>query len=139
MTYRLMVDGMHARLAERGWEGVRQSFGFVLLALAGGPATVNALAAALGTSKQAVSQLVDDMVSAGYATRTVHPDDARARNVALSTKGRQLLAAVEEIYRELEGEWAGVVGADRLELVRGDLTAVLHHTYGETLPAIRPV
>ncbi|MCU1617435.1 MAG: transcriptional regulator, MarR family, partial [Frankiales bacterium] len=38
MAYRLLVDGLHERLAERGWSDVRPAFGFVLLALQGGPA-----------------------------------------------------------------------------------------------------
>ncbi|MFC4950588.1 MarR family winged helix-turn-helix transcriptional regulator [Pseudonocardia sp. GCM10023141] len=139
MAYRLLVDGLHERLARRGWDGVRPAFGFVLLALAGGPATVKDLTAALGTSKQAVSQLVDDMVGSGYATRAVHPEDARARNVALTDQGHRLLGAVEEVYRELEDEWAQLIGAGRLDQVRADLQAVLRAAYGGELPSVRPV
>lgn len=138
MAYRLLVDGLHERLTERGWAGVRPAFGFVLLQLAPGPATLKDLTAALGTSKQAVSQLVDDMVSAGYATRATHPDDARARTVELTPRGRELLAAVEEIYRELEESWAEVLGEADLDRLRTNLDTVLRSAHGGALPAIRP-
>lgn len=139
MAFRLLIDRLHERLAERGWDGLRPAYGFVLLSLAAGPATVNQLATTLGTSKQAVSQLVDGMVATGYATRSVHPGDARAREVGLTERGRRVLAAVQEIYGELEDEWATLVGADHLEQVRGDLEAVLRAAHGGDLPAVRPV
>jgi DNA-binding MarR family transcriptional regulator len=138
MAYRLLVDGLHERLAERGWAGVRPAFGFVLLQLASGPATLKDLTAALGTSKQAVSQLVDDMVAAGYATRAVHPADARARTVELTGRGRNLLAAVEEIYGELEAGWADVLGDGHVDQLRADLDLVLRTAHDGTLPVIRP-
>ncbi len=138
MAYRLLVDGLHERLAERGWTGVRPAFGFVLLQLAPGSATLRDLTAALGTSKQAVSQLVDDMVSAGYATRAAHPADARARTVALTPRGRDLLAAVEDIYRELEAGWADVVGAGAVAQLRTTLDTALRAAHDGTLPTIRP-
>lgn len=139
MAFRLLVDGLHERLAQRGWTGVRPAFGFVLLALSEGPATLKDLTTVLGTSKQAVSQLVDDMVAAGYASRTVHPDDARARNVALTERGHRLLAAVEDIYAELEDGWAAALGPERVEHVRADLHTVLRDAYGGALPPVRPV
>lgn len=139
MGYRLLIDGLHERLARRGWDGVRPAFGFLLLALAAGPVTVKELAVTLGTSKQAVSQLVDDMVAAGYASRAVHPDDARARNVALTDQGHRLVGAVEEVYRELEEEWARLLGAQRVEQMRADLLVVLRAAYGDALPPIRPM
>ena len=137
MAYRLLVDQLHERLAERGWTDVRPAFGFVLLALRAGPASLRELPAALGTSKQAVSKLVDAMVSAGYVERVPHPDDARAKRVRLSRRGHDLLVTVEDIYRELEGDWARTLGHRELAGLRADLEAVLRAAHGGALPAVR--
>ena len=94
------------------------------------PALLRDLPACLGTSKQAVSKLVDAMVAAGYVERDADPDDARAKLVQLSARGRRLLAAVEEVYGDLERDWAAVLGAERLAGLRGDLTAVLSANAG---------
>lgn len=139
MAYRLLVDGLHEQLAERGWSDVRQAYGFVLLALRDGPALLRDLPAALGTSKQAVSKLVDAMVAAGYVDRATDPGDARAKRVQLSRRGRELLAAVEEIYRELESGWAEVLGEARLAELRDGLVTVLRAGHGGALPAVRTV
>jgi DNA-binding MarR family transcriptional regulator len=139
VAYRLLVDGLHERLAERGWADVRPAFGFVLLALRDGPLSLRDLPGVLGTSKQAVSKLVDAMVATGYVERAVDPDDARAKRVELSERGRALLAEVEVIWAELESEWARVLGDARLTDLRSDLHTVLVQVSGGAMPAVRIV
>jgi DNA-binding MarR family transcriptional regulator len=137
--YRALVDGLHEELPRRGWRDVRPAFGFVLLALRDSPVSLRDLPGTLGTSKQAVSKLVDAMVSAGYVERDADPADARAKRVQLSARGRQLLLAVEEVYAELEADWAAELGEERLARLRQDLTAVLSATSGGRLPEVRTV
>jgi DNA-binding MarR family transcriptional regulator len=139
MAYRLLVDELHERLAERGWEDVRPAFGFVLLALRAGPVPLRDLPGVLGTSKQAVSKLVDAMVAAGFVERVADPGDARAKRVQLSGRGRDLLGEVEAIWAELERGWARTLGADRLAGLREDLVRVLRRAHGGALPSVRTV
>jgi DNA-binding MarR family transcriptional regulator len=139
MAYRLLVDGLHEQLAGRGWTDVRPAFGFVALALRPGPVPLRDLPGVLGTTKQAVSKLVDAMVAAGYVERGTDPADARAKRVGLSARGRSLLAEVEEIWRDLEEGWAAILGESRLADLRGDLVSVLRETHGGTLPTVRTV
>jgi DNA-binding MarR family transcriptional regulator len=139
MAYRMLVDDLHERLAARGWVGVRPAFGFVLLALRAGPVSLRDLPGVLGTSKQAVSKLVDAMVSAGFVERAVDPGDSRAKRVQLSVHGRALLADVEAIWAELERGWDDVLGRRRLDDLRADLTQVLRAAHGGTLPEVRTV
>ncbi|WP_448625959.1 MarR family winged helix-turn-helix transcriptional regulator [Geodermatophilus sp. URMC 64] len=139
MAYRLLVDGLHERLPERGWTDVRPAFGFVLLALRAGPVSLRQLPGVLGTSKQAVSKLVEAMVASGYVERAADPGDARAKRVQLSARGRALLEAVDGIWTELEDGWAAELGEDRLAALRSDLTTVLRAAHGGSLPTVRTV
>jgi DNA-binding MarR family transcriptional regulator len=93
----------------------------------------------LGTSKQAVSKLVEAMVAAGFVERPADPTDSRAKRVQLSPRGRALLADVEQIWAELERGWAEHLGERRLDDLRADLTAVLRAAHGGTLPGVRTV
>lgn len=136
--YRVLVDGLHRRLAEQGWTDVRVTYGFVLLAARSGELRGADVAALLGVSKQAASKLVDGMQDAGYVTRQPHANDERAKLIRLTDRGHALLAAVEEIYDELETGWAAVIGTDSVESLRADLTAVLERTHGGRLPVITP-
>ncbi|GAA1658838.1 hypothetical protein GCM10009765_05200 [Fodinicola feengrottensis] len=138
MAYGHLIDGLHARLAEQGWHDVRPAFGFILLAVRSGPITATEIAALMGTTKQAASKLVTAMDEAGYVQHTVHPGDSRAKLVGLTRRGQRLLAAVDQIYRDLEAEWAKTLGATRIEHLRADLTTVLRATHQGQLPPVRP-
>lgn len=138
MAYRTLIDDLHVGLRVRGWTDVRPAFGFVLLAARERSTTATELAALMGTTKQAASKLVDTMVAAGYVERTGGAADARQRAVALTVRGRALLATVEDLYVELERSWAAVIGAARVERLRRDLMRVLAERHGGELPPVRP-
>lgn len=138
MAFRTLIDDLHARLSERGWIDVRPAYGYVLLAARDGAITVTGVATLLGMTKQAASKLVESMVTEGYLRRGDHPEDARSKQLRLAAKGARLLSAVEQIYAELEAEWAAAIGASALERLRSDLTRALRTRHAGRLPAIRP-
>ena len=78
------------------------------------------------------------MVAAGYIAPTDSVDDGRARPVRITAKGMSLLDVVEEIYSQLESEWADIVGLAAVERLRADLTSVLVHRHSGQLPTVRP-
>jgi DNA-binding MarR family transcriptional regulator len=136
--YRQLIDGLHDRLRDLGWTDVRPAFGFVLLAARDQPTSITELAVLMGITKQAASKLVDVMAACGYVSRGADPADGRQRPVDLTGRGRELLAAVEQIYAELEGDWAEVIGAARVDSMRRDLLRVLSGDGDGQLPPVRP-
>lgn len=73
------------------------------------------LAERLGVTKQAVGQLVDEMVAMGMLERVADPADARARLVRFSAKGRKGLVAGLALLGELEAELAAQLGKGDLK------------------------
>ena len=138
MAYRMLMDELHQRLRYEGWTDVRPAFGFVLLAARSEPTTAKDLATLMGTTKQAAAKLLDAMEASGYVNRSVSTVDGRRREVHLSGRGRDLLAAVEGIYADLEAGWASVIGPAGLERLRSDLTSGVTDRHQGTLPAVRP-
>ena len=138
LAYTWMIDRLHERLREDGWIGIRPAFGFPLLAVRDAPLTTTELAARLGVSKQAVSRLADDMVELGLLERTPDESDGRRVLLALSPLGHRLLADVEGIYRDLEHEWASLIGDTALHQTKARLATVLETVHHGTLPTIRP-
>ena len=138
MAYRMLIDGLHERLQAEGWTDVRPAFGFVLLAARDQPTTATELAALLGTTKQGASKLVDAMVAGDYVRRGVGEADGRQRPVHITARGKELLAKVEHLYAELEGEWAKVIGGSEVERLRGDLVQVVAAAHDGELPPVRP-
>ena len=110
-------DGVRAR----GFDDLRPAHGFAFARMAAGGATVTELAAHLGVTRQAAGQLVDELVAKGYAERHPHPDDARARLVLLTDRGRACTRAAEQAAADAVRPWAEVLGEDRLRALVADL------------------
>ena len=138
MAFNYFMGELHARLRERGYGDVRPAFGFVLLAAREHGTTAKEIAELMGMTKQAAAKLVEAMVSARYLARRASPTDARVVLLELTAKGEALLATVEDIYADLEGNWAETLGVRGLTSMRRDLTRALQATHGGELPAIRP-
>lgn len=138
MAARSLTDELHVRLKDRGWPAVPPAAGYVLLACRDSPTTATEIAALMRTSKQAASKLLEGLELAGLVERRPDDADARRKEVALTARGRVLLTTVEDIYSELEGEWADVLGEQAVEITRSRITIALLHAYGGSLPAIGP-
>jgi DNA-binding MarR family transcriptional regulator len=138
MAARSLTDDLHARLKTRGWQSIPPAAGYVLLACRDSPTTGREIAALMRTSKQAASKLLDGLEAAGLVERCPDHADTRRKVVALTSRGRELLATVEEIYSELEAEWVDVLGERAVEVTRTRVTVALLHTFGGSLPAIGP-
>nr|BFE69386.1 MarR family winged helix-turn-helix transcriptional regulator [Actinoplanes digitatis] len=105
----------------RGFDDLRPAHGFAFVRLSGDGATVGQLAEHLNVTKQAASQMIEELVTKGYVTRRPHPDDARARLVVLTPKGWACTRAADEAATELLRPWAAALGPERLAALRADL------------------
>ena len=102
LGYQGFVRRLHEDLATRGYDDLARSDGYVFRALADTPLTTSALAGRLGVTKQGAGQIVDDMTRRGYLSSRRHPDDARARLLELSERGRGALASARSFHRRYE-------------------------------------
>ncbi|MFE7167548.1 MarR family winged helix-turn-helix transcriptional regulator [Streptomyces sp. NPDC057616] len=128
-----LTQRIHEGVVARGFEGIRPAHGFAFTRLAPDGATVTELAAHLGVTKQAASQLVDEIVRKGYAERRSHPDDARARLVMLTERGWACTRAAEEAAAEVVQAWARLLGEGQVRALRDQLTRIA--PYGPIRPA----
>jgi DNA-binding MarR family transcriptional regulator len=90
-----------------------------------GGTRVSVLAERLGISKQAVSELIDELESAGVLRRTPDPIDARARLVSFTPRGLDGLLEGVAVLRQLEAEIARSIGASTMQGLRVALLRIL--------------
>jgi len=88
------------------------------------------LASKVGVTKQAVGQLVDDLVELGMVERLSDPADGRAKRIRFSRRGYAALMHGLGILRELEASLTTTVGARRMRELRDTLKLLV-----ETLEA----
>ena len=82
------------------------------------------LAERAGISKQAMNQLLRSLEALGYIARADAPDEARARIVRLTRRGRAAYAKIHDILREIEREWITELGAKPFADLKALLTRV---------------
>ncbi|GIF03659.1 MarR family transcriptional regulator [Actinoplanes siamensis] len=119
-----LVDGINAGIRARGFTDLRPAHGFAFVRLAPSGATVVELAEHLGVTKQAASQMADELVRKGYVARRPHPSDARARLLTLTERGWACTRAADEAASEVLRPWADALGADQVAAVRAALSAL---------------
>ncbi|MGX1371119.1 DNA-binding MarR family transcriptional regulator [Streptomyces canus] len=127
-----LTQRINEGVVARGFEA-RPAWGFAFSRLAPDGATVTELAAHLGVTKQAASQLVDEIVRKGYAERRPHPGDARARLVVLTERGWACTRAAEEAAAEAVGAWIDVLGEGEVRALHERLGRIA--PYGPLRPA----
>lgn len=100
-----LVEGIQRGVAESGFHDVRPVHGFAFAFLSAAPATTAQLAEHLGITKQATSELVQDLVERGYLTRVADPTDRRARLLLLTDRGHGCTRAAEDAARRTVETW----------------------------------
>ena len=127
-----LTQRIHEGVVARGFEGVRPAHGFAFVRLAPDGATVTDLAAHLGVTKQAASQLVEELVRRGYVERRPHPGDARARLVVLTELGWTCTRAAEEAAVDAVRPWAELLGESEVRVLCDRLVRIA--PYGPIRP-----
>ena len=72
------------------------------------------LVARMGISKQAISQLVETLVTLGYVARRPSADDRRRTLLHLTSRGRGAARIIDTTVAEIEETMANAIGRERL-------------------------
>jgi DNA-binding MarR family transcriptional regulator len=129
-TYLSLNDLVIARLAAKGHEAVRPAHSAVFEHLDDTGTTVSTLAARAQMTKQAMAELVGHLERHGYVVRTPDPTDRRAKLVAPTAAGREVVAIAQELVPEVERHVDAALGADRVRALRHDLQVLLEARLG---------
>lgn len=116
-----LVEDIQNGVVALGYGDIRPTHGFVFTRISLAGATVTEIAEHLGFTRQAASQIVDELERKGYVERRPHPDDARARLVLLTPLGRQCTRAAEAAAVEAVQPWVEMLGEKRLLALRDEL------------------
>jgi DNA-binding MarR family transcriptional regulator len=88
------------------------------------------LGSMMGIDRSTMVSLIDELEAAGLAKRRAHPGDRRAREVAITPKGRRLLEQGRRMARQVEDEVLGGLGADE----RREMLALLRRALSSAPP-----
>jgi DNA-binding MarR family transcriptional regulator len=118
------AQAIRTELLESGMDDMPRNGIFVLAGVAstGGPRPD--LASSLGVTKQAVSLLIDTLVTRGYLERGADPDDRRRLALELTDRGRQVLDAAGRGIATVDAKLLERVPAEQVVAMRSVLAAL---------------
>lgn len=121
---RLMIKS-----AEQGHKGLKMSFATVLSRVGFAGSRVIDIAEQHGMTKQAVSQIANELEQLGYIQRVPDPADGRAKNIVFTEKGRRLIRDSTAAVHDVEHEFAALIGEEKLQTL-SDIMAELVEKLG---------
>ncbi len=105
--------------AGHGW--MTEARGAVIGHLRGGGISQADLVTALGISKQAVQQMIDELAAEGVVERAANPADARGKIVRFTPRGAEALEVSNAVKRRIEESYRNRLGAERFAALRAAL------------------
>jgi DNA-binding MarR family transcriptional regulator len=100
---------------------LRPTHNHVLRHLDPGGTRASVLAARAGLTRQAITQIVDELEAAGVVTRVPDPDDGRAKRVVYTSAGLRAFGESRERIARIEARWRKQLGAERFGLLQDAL------------------
>lgn len=120
----VLVDGIQSGMSTRGFDDLRPAHGFLFARVSGAGCTTSDIAAHLGVTKQAVSQMTDQLVESRYLERVENPRDKRSALIMLTSKGMRATRAAEDCALAVCRQWESTVGAEQLTQMGETLAAL---------------
>jgi len=92
--------------------------------------SVSGLAAALGSTRQAVHKHVGKLAASGYIELQTRPDNRKEKSVVLTSRGEALVKVALKVIADTEAEMARFLGHDMFEQYMKHQEALLHFLEG---------
>jgi len=103
-------ESLQLTLQTAGWERMSRTKSMIMLNIIYGVTRPIQLAANLGISRQAVHQILQEMVSEGLVELVEDAADRRAKTVVISKKAKNISADIQQAMTAIEAELARRIG-----------------------------
>ncbi len=140
LAYQAFVEQLHADLAAHGLTELGPAYGYVVRAIAASPGIQQReLAARLAITPQGAGKIVDEMVRRRFVKRVADPEDARAYQLQLGTRGEVLLERARAFHAAFERRLAKQHGAAEVAAMRRMLEEIAAETGATAEGRLRPM
>ena len=130
-AYYWMDESLQNGLQRAGYKPRTRTQTMILIHISNGVTRAAELARALGVSRQAIQQQINDLEADDLVTQIPDPTDKRANRIVFSERGAQLINQALETLRGAEQTLAMRLGYDNVSALRRALMADWGPVVGE--------
>lgn len=127
-AFKIFNDRVVAGIVERGHPGIGITQSAVIRSMNVGGTTISELAQRAGVTRQAMAQLVRDLVDHGYVRLEPHPSDRRAKLVRYTERGEELATDAFAAVQDVEADMVRRMGERKMKRLRELLTELVDDT-----------
>lgn len=130
-AYYWMDESLQNGLQQAGYRPRTRTQTMILIHISNGVSRAAELARALGVSRQAIQQQINDLEQDDIVTQIPDPTDKRANRIIFSQRGSELIQQAMETLRESEQALTTRIGYERVNQLRGALMSDWGPVIGE--------
>lgn len=119
------IDDRHIATIQETFPDARRTFNPVFIHLPADGCRLTDLARMANMSKQAMAEIVDEMIALGYLARFPDPKDRRAKVIVRAQKGLDAHRAAMAAFAQIDRDLAARMGKDHLSELRDSLSKAL--------------
>ena len=123
--FQWIEERLQELIRESGFAEARPAFNAVFVHLPADGCRLTELARRADMSKQAMAELVDELVTLGYLVRFPDPADRRAKLILRSEKGLEVSRTAWTAFAQIDREIAERLGEEDFQRMRALLAAAL--------------
>jgi DNA-binding MarR family transcriptional regulator len=131
VPYDRLTERLYERLRAEGFDDLTPAHHLVFQHPGPEGLRPSQLAAQRRVTKQTMNEIIRHLCDRDYLTLELDPDDARARRLAFTRRGRRFVERVRAIVTEVEKEWAQRMGAKRYREMRAALAELAELVGGD--------
>ncbi|MDF2115578.1 MarR family transcriptional regulator [Roseiarcaceae bacterium H3SJ34-1] len=121
---RLWKAEFDRRMAERGLSWYSESRASLMAQIGSDGIRQSLLVRRMGLTKQAVQQIIDELVAEGVVLRQPDPADSRGRIIALTARGIGAVRAANEVKQDIDAAQRLKLGGKRFDALMETLRTV---------------
>ncbi|HEY0060647.1 MAG TPA: MarR family winged helix-turn-helix transcriptional regulator [Telluria sp.] len=129
---------LHKVMAQKGFDDLGSSFGYVFRMLRPQPLSLKQVAANLGITAQGALKVINDMEAKGYVERHDEPGDGRMKRLALTRRALAAMAEAQRFHMQFELDLAKKFGEKQVAGMRRILEALHADASAAGMAQVRP-
>lgn len=115
ITHRYVNEWAQSKWKEDGWDDIRPDHLRLISIISMEPLNINELSKRARVSKQAMSKMVNDLITKGFIAYEADPKDSRAKIISITKEGVDFLVYFKGCAKLVEKKFEDIIGSKKTQ------------------------